>query len=973
LLLPILALALLAGARLASAPQESCRRLLTPEGRATGTVCLTVRSDSLVAEYLAASGWSLMETHLAVAADLQGLPRNEGGILRLGGFLADSLSAGTQRSTHTLSLLAFGAKAGSTLAVSAQASAVFGTGLEEGVWAEGEAVSPGRHPGTWFAFTLPASAAAAGVGGAAVAAVPSARAPEPVATPGASGARGPADGTPAQDTLRGGDGRDVLFGEGGPDLIEGAGGPDWLDGGDDDDVVRGGDGDDFLDGSDGTDALEGGAGADRLFGGPGTDWLFGDDGDDHIEGGSDADVAQGGDGADRIDGGDGDDILDGESGDDVVEGGIGDDVIDGGDGIDRLYGGAGADNLDGGDDNDVLFGEDGDDTLDGTDGDDVLDGGPGDDVLDGGDGFDVLIGGAGDDALGGGDEDDLIRGGDGNDLIAGGIGGDILDGEAGVDSIFGQGGEDVLRGGLGDDLLSGGSSADLLEGGPGDDRLVGGAGADVIRGGDGDDVVTLRAGDVEAGATEWIDGGGGANVLVLYGFAADPGRIEAGRLADPLTQGTYELVGEWRVEHRATLPAEVVQEARALVFAAAPTAVTIRRRSTPEGGPADTAAAPPLLELPPFGVREIPLALGGGGAFLVADAPFAVASPVSVEGVGTAVASGFVPLDEFAVPVRVRPDRDDGFGVALAAGAVPALLRLALWSPSAQEVEARELRLAPGEARSLTLDEIFPDLGPFTGSLVVNGEGVSAAAVQRSDGASFVVPAFPLEPRAVRATLHFPAVVGEVGDTSTLVLRNPLPAMNNNPRLARGTVLFVDAEGNPTAVQVGDTLRTGFPFEVRGQSTAFHRLVRPSGSGPIGARIQVLENELQAMVLHRSAGVAWAETDAPPLTEFVAPVRGSASGPSTRVAAVAVGGPARLELRLRDADGQDVPRGTVVIDLAAGSSVSGTLGALFPDAATAGLTYGTVQGSVTEGQVAVSVVGPAAGVERAPLPVIRRR
>ncbi|MCI0433940.1 MAG: calcium-binding protein [Gemmatimonadetes bacterium] len=543
-------------------PQAGCPRLLAPQGEALGQVCVGRSGDSLIVEYRAAEGWSLLETHLAVATSLDRLPIAESGIPRIGMFpVAGVHPAGTRVARHAVALSAIGSpEPGSELVIAAHASVQSPTGGEEGLWAEGRRFVDQGMRATYFTWRFApaglASGFAARKAGHGAALTPELEAPaagldtdrQPPAEAPFATARAPAlrmamtswleawshrvQRNPrldnrslfsAVDTLRGGPGRDVLVGTDQASLIEGLGGPDWLIGGPSGDALKGGEGDDILEGLAGSDILEGGVGNDVLKGGPGNDWLFGEDGDDLIHADSGADVVDGGAGADQLHGEDGDDLIDGNADNDFITGGPGNDTLDGGDGEDHVRGGDGDDDIDGGDENDQLFGDDGDDTIAGHDGDDLLDGGAGDDVLNGGDGDDTIRGGDGNDVLLGEEGNDLLDGGGGDDVIGGSDGDDVLVGGAGNDTLNGQQGNDWLRGGADADVLNGGAGNDVLEGGPGDDLLMGGHGNDVLYAGVGDDEITLRAGDVMADGMERIEGGSGDNTLVLYGF--DEGAI----------------------------------------------------------------------------------------------------------------------------------------------------------------------------------------------------------------------------------------------------------------------------------------------------------------------------------------------------------------------------------------------------------------------------------------------------------------
>jgi hypothetical protein len=108
-------------------------------------------------------------------------------------------------------------------------------------------------------------------------------------------------------------------------------------------------------------------------------------------------------------------------------------------------------------------------------------------------------------------EDDRITGGKGDDFIRGGDGGDILKGALGDDVLLGGRGGDTLIGGDGKDILLGGEGADVLVGGGGVDQLFGGAGDDILIAGDPKN----KTADAQNGASEIVEGGRGADYIVL--------------------------------------------------------------------------------------------------------------------------------------------------------------------------------------------------------------------------------------------------------------------------------------------------------------------------------------------------------------------------------------------------------------------------------------------------------------------------
>ncbi|MEM2669837.1 MAG: calcium-binding protein, partial [Sulfolobales archaeon] len=242
-------------------------------------------------------------------------------------------------------------------------------------------------------------------------------------------------GTPGNDLIIGTNEDDDIYGKEGDDFIVGFGGNDYLygdyiDGTPGNDTIRGGD--DILCGNDGDDRLYGDSiygyagndtitgGNDILYGGAGNDLLYGD----VLSGGAGNDTITGGN--DVLYGGDNDDWLTGDS----IYGGGDDDSLTGG--ADILYGGAG---------NDLLYGDGmgqddyGNDYIVG--GNDTLYGGPGNDRLYG-DGIGEFGSNYGNDTIVGGA--DTLYGGAGNDLLYG----DYIDGGyGGYDSVVG--GDDVIN------------------------------------------------------------------------------------------------------------------------------------------------------------------------------------------------------------------------------------------------------------------------------------------------------------------------------------------------------------------------------------------------------------------------------------------------------------------------------------------------------------------------------------------------
>lgn len=290
------------------------------------------------------------------------------------------------------------------------------------------------------------------------------------------------------------------------------------------------------------------------------------------------------------------DVIVGLAGDDLLYGRGGDDLICGGNGSDRLFGGPGADQLFGG------FDRRGDDPAGTYLVGDVLDGGEGDDLLvgvrdqrkaesvrlpdtvsyaDSPVGVVVDLSASPGVATGQGTDEIRLAPGAG---VRGSAFADTITGSDGNDDLAGRLGDDTIRGGSGDDTIRGEevgaeSGDDLVTGGPGDDVLGSYAGRDDLRGGSGNDFVeaysdrpTRVAGDrgndyvaqnVTAGSGAGSDGGGGRDLLALYGTLLAGSKppteltidLRSGTTSadvDPTASGTigrfeeYRLVGNLR-------------------------------------------------------------------------------------------------------------------------------------------------------------------------------------------------------------------------------------------------------------------------------------------------------------------------------------------------------------------------------------------------------------------------------------------
>lgn len=116
----------------------------------------------------------------------------------------------------------------------------------------------------------------------------------------------------------------------------------------------------------------------------------------------------------------------------------------------------------------------------------------------------------------------------------------------GIDSgshLTGTNNNDVLIGGSNKDVLKGGNGNDLLIGGAGNDILVGGDGKDILKGGADSDILVSGTLDNTPGsagtAGETLDGGAGADYIVLNGNGTDIITLDGGDTSDHLLLMPY--------------------------------------------------------------------------------------------------------------------------------------------------------------------------------------------------------------------------------------------------------------------------------------------------------------------------------------------------------------------------------------------------------------------------------------------------
>ena len=785
------------------------------------------------------------------------------------------------------------------------------------------------------------------------------------------------------DTLRGSDAGEILRGTDENDFIDAGEGDDQLWGEAGDDHLKGGGGDDLLFGGSESDVMEGGDGNDQMMGGTGQDWMFGEAGDDNLQGGDGDDVLDGGSGVDFLFGNSGDDTLDGGADDDTISGGEGNDIIDGGDGSDVLLGGSGNDDMDGGDGDDILQGGEGDDTLDGADGNDELSGGPGNDAIFGRDGQDVLKGGFGDDVLSGGDGDDILVGGVGNDLLSGGFDDDILLGGANADTLLAGPGDDVLYGGDDSDLLIGDVGDDILKGEAGNDELRGGEGTDTILAGSGDDFIFLRRGDVDALRVESIDGGLGADTLVLNGFysvmsipmisiaSADTSGnsdIQGAEfwITDPLTEGRYKVT---RVEH--------ILYFSIYPFSVLPTSSpSILRLTNPSTGEMVTgwieffgengdstivsvndaaAAFKVAFEISPL--ARIDLMISGTAPFTAH-----VYSNAPVLGVGMGLES---ELGNFGItenklsgglvfPIVIDRERELDTAFTILNGGPDTALKLTLKTKESGEVDTKEIDLPSNGLVSGFVGDFLRTTSVIDGTLEVSGGTISGTVFLTGAGKDNLIslPAIPAGLPVFGDKLHFPHITAGKEAETSIILINPADPT------ARGTLEFLDEYGESLELEIKDHGRvSSIPFEIRGGRSAIFLTSDIGVQVTATARATFDEGYVSGLVTFSVPGAgSGAFRLGIPLQRFIAPVtRSNSMEISTRVILQNSGVANSVTLILRDEDGNPVPSGETTLKIPANGFISLTTGELFPRAETSEFE-GTLTVEASESNIISSIL-----------------
>lgn len=121
---------------------------MTPERAVIASACTERVESGLTIRIVAATGYGLLQTHLAVAPSPEALPRSESGVPRLGHFPHTSLHEALAATTDYA--VGLEGMEGGTVAVAIHVSAVDEDRIEHGGWVGEERFVEEGHPGRFF-------------------------------------------------------------------------------------------------------------------------------------------------------------------------------------------------------------------------------------------------------------------------------------------------------------------------------------------------------------------------------------------------------------------------------------------------------------------------------------------------------------------------------------------------------------------------------------------------------------------------------------------------------------------------------------------------------------------------------------------------------------------------------------------------------------------------------------------------------
>ena len=262
------------------------------------------------------------------------------------------------------------------------------------------------------------------------------------------------------------------------------------------------------------------------------------------------------------------------------------------------------------------------------------------------------------------------------------------------------------------------------------------------------------------------------------------------------------------------------------------------------------------------------------------------------------------------------------------------------------------------------VEEFFPELEDFQGTLTVAGSPLAATAIQLGGIGQFTtLPVVSVTPLPTGETIHFSQFANGAGLVSSLFLLNPSVTDQ-----ARGEVAFFGDDGNPLSIAInGEAAASRIPFEIPPQGGA---ILSTDGQGDLvagSARALITEGVIGGVLRFSIPGTGIAGVGSSgPFTDFIAPVRrSSATGLNTGVAVSATGGigvaestsgaAITLNLTLRDSTGAAVQGGEAERNLGDNGHLAKFIDELFPEADTADFT-GTLTVTAAGGTIAATAI-----------------
>lgn len=350
--------------------------------------------------------------------------------------------------------------------------------------------------------------------------------------------------------------------------------------------------------------------------------------------------------------------------------------------------------------------------------------------------------------------------------------------------------------------------------------------------------------------------------------------------------------------------------------------------------------------IPPFG--SVVFNSNGQGNLVVASARLSVNSHVggivrfAIPGLGITAVDASRRMPGFLIPVRTsRPlEMDTGFAIANTTGKT-LTINLSLRDAQGHEVATAVRSLPPNGQIARFISEIFPDstTNDFQGTMTANvdrgnggGTVVAVGLELRSGPGEFTtLPITELDGGYLPTTLHFAQFANGTGIVSNFILVNP-----SSRATVSGKMEFFDDNGNALNVR----------FQNQEQLNLLNFNIPPlgvvtfnsDGVGNVmtGSAVVTANRPVGAIVRFGASGSGLAGVGAStPVNGFIIPIRRNKNqGVDSGIAIANVGSaPTRLELVLRNSEGQEIQAGRRTVEmLSAKGHLARLISELFPSA-----------------------------------------